>query len=68
MSNLINESMPSETYESMLAHGKAKHIPIQAFEVAEFRPRSMNYREVIDSGIIVAAVVGIVVFIVRTYL
>ena len=27
-------AMPSETYQTMLNHGAAKHIPIQAGEVA----------------------------------
>lgn len=62
MSNVIHEAPAGETYESLLAHGKANHMPIQAYEVAEFRERSVNYLEVIDAIAVVAAVAAAMFF------
>lgn len=29
--------LPAETYQSLLSHGAARHLPIQAGEVVEYR-------------------------------
>ena len=63
MSNHIHETIAGETWQSLLEHGKADHMPLQAYEVAEFRGPSVNYLEVI--AVAVMLVVAIVATIIK---
>ena len=38
----ISEVAASETHQSLLERGKADHLPLQAYEVAEFAPRALS--------------------------
>ena len=62
MSDHIHETVAGETWQSLLEHGKANHLPLQAYEVAEFRGPSANYPEVI--AVVVVCVVTILGFVI----
>lgn len=62
MSDHIHESVAGETWQSLLEHGKAKHLPLQAYEVAEFRESHINYPEVIAVAVVcVVTILGFVI-------
>jgi hypothetical protein len=67
MSDHIHENVAGETWQSLLEHGKADHMPLQAYEVAEFRGPSVNYLEVIIVAVmlVVAIVATIIKFAVQ---
>lgn len=61
----IAEKLPGETYESLLNHGKAQHLPLQAYEVAEYGPRTLSGR---NSKLLVAGLLLALAFIAKVIL
>lgn len=62
MSDHIHENLSGETWQSLLEHGKAKHLPLQAYEVAEFNEARVNYPEVIAVAVVcVVVILGFVI-------
>lgn len=55
----ISEVATGETHQSLLEHGKADHLPLQAYEVAEFAPRALSGKH--SKWLIAGAVLALVI-------